>query len=389
MTQSLPCLVRSQPLRLVDVFSGAGGMTQGFLQVREATFRPIWAVDAEPTAVQSYSANFGAHAVIADVAAIVAEQPSIVPRADVVIGGPPCQGFSLLNRNRHDDERRELWQPFMRVVELAEADVFVMENVAQILKTDEHDRVLEHAARLGFRCSSAKLCAADYGVPQVRHRAFIVGCRFADPGPFFPPAPTHRRPTTAQQPALQFESEMPVWKTVRDAISELPAPVGTEIRAEPPPLDLHFGRNPTHLSKTRYALIPEGGNRFDLLRQAPELTPRCWHRPESDSTDLFGRMWWDRPCNTIRVEFYKPEKGRYLHPAQNRPITHREAARLQSFPDSFAFRGSKVEIARQIGNAVPPLLAQAVATSVAAMFVDHRVASAGASAGVDCATALA
>jgi DNA (cytosine-5)-methyltransferase 1 len=105
-------------------------------------------------------------------------------------------------------------------------------------------------------------------------------------------------------------------------------------------------------------------NRFDLQKRAPDLTPGCWIRKKSGVTDLFGRLWWDRHAFTIRTEFFKPEKGRYLHPEQHRPITHREAARLQSFPDEFVFTGSKIEIARQIGNAVPPALAARVADVV-------------------------
>jgi DNA (cytosine-5)-methyltransferase 1 len=105
-------------------------------------------------------------------------------------------------------------------------------------------------------------------------------------------------------------------------------------------------------------------NRVDLLRRAPELTPDCWVRKKEGGTDLFGRLWWDRPAFTIRTEFYKPEKGRYLHPEQHRPITHREAARFQSFPDEFRILGTKIEIAKQIGNAVPVGLAAAVAGAV-------------------------
>ena len=153
--------------------------------------------------------------------------------------------------------------------------------------------------------------------------------------------------------------------SVRDAIANLPEPEGTQIRDEEPPLDIHFGRNPTELSRKRYRVIPEEGmNRFDLQRLAPELTPACWIRKKSGGTDLFGRLWWDRPSVTIRTEFFKPEKGRYLHPVQHRPITHREAARIQSFPDKFKFSGSKIEMARQIGNAVPPTLGKHVASSV-------------------------
>ena len=104
-----------------------------------------------------------------------------------------------------------------------------------------------------------------------------------------------------------------------------------------------------------------------MQRIAPELTPACWIRKTEGGTDLFGRLWWDRPAFTIRTEFFKPEKGRYLHPVQHRPITHREAARLQSFPDSFKFTGTKIEIAKQIGNAVPTLMAAAVAECVLKM----------------------
>jgi DNA (cytosine-5)-methyltransferase 1 len=158
--------------------------------------------------------------------------------------------------------------------------------------------------------------------------------------------------------------------TVRDAIGELPAPVGTEPTDEAPPLNLHFGRRPTETIVMRYKTVPAGGNRFDLQEKRPDITPQCWLDKPTGGTDLFGRLWWDRPSVTIRTEFYKPEKGRYLHPDQHRPITHREAARLQSFPDQFKFIGSKTEIARQIGNAVPPALAARVADSVLAMWLN-------------------
>jgi DNA (cytosine-5)-methyltransferase 1 len=139
--------------------------------------------------------------------------------------------------------------------------------------------------------------------------------------------------------------------------------------ATEPPLDLHFKRQPTEMSLKRYRAIPhEGMNRFDLQRIAPELTPSCWIKKKSGGTDLFGRLWWDRPAFTVRTEFFKPEKGRYLHPVQDRPVTHREAARFQSFPDNFKFVGSKISVARQIGNAVPPLLAASVARCVYALF---------------------
>src|SRR6185369_14761221 len=142
------------------------------------------------------------------------------------------------------------------------------------------------------------------------------------------------------------------------------APKGTEIRSDAAPLNLQFGRSPTPKSLLRYKAIPkEGMNRFDLLKNAPELTPDCWVRKKSGGTDLFGRLWWDRPAFTIRTEFFKPEKGRYLHPEAHRPLTVREAARLQAFParharppHGFIFPEHlpMTVVAKGIGNAVPP-----------------------------------
>jgi DNA (cytosine-5)-methyltransferase 1 len=334
-------------------------MTLGFTREFGNPFVPVWANDHDEAAAVTYNKNLGEHCVGGDIVTLLKDE---IPKADVVIGGPPCQGFSLLNKERDNDPRKHLWRPFMGVVESSDADVFVIENVPQILGSSEHQGILRAAERLGFEVVSAKLCAADYGVPQVRWRAFIVGSRLGDPARAFPPPKTHRSPSRRGELS---EVGLPSWRTVRDAVGNLPAPQGTAIRDVRPPLDLHFGRTPTATSLARYRAIPhEGMNRFDLQRVAPELTPGCWVRKTSGGTDLFGRLWWDRPAFTIRTEFYKPEKGRYLHPEQDRPITHREAARFQSFPDSFRFCGSKIEIARQIGNAVPPLLAAAVSRSV-------------------------
>lgn len=346
-------------LRLIDLFCGAGGLTLGFTRSDRARYTPVWANDLNRHAAATYGANFGPHCTTADLAELLDDGAFDVPPADVVIGGPPCQGFSLLNKQRQGDGRRELWQPYMDVVERSGARAFVMENVVQLLGSHELERIRARASKLGFRVWSGKLCAADYGVPQRRWRAFVVGSREVDPHAALPPAPTHAGPEVQQ-------SSLRPWRTVRDAVSDLPPPVGTAIRDEPGPLDLHFGRNPTEKSRRRYRAIPdEGMNRFDLQERAPELTPDCWIRKKTGGTDLFGRLWWDRPAFTIRTEFFKPEKGRYLHPEQHRPLTHREAARLQSFPDDFRFVGSKTEIARQIGNAVPPLLGRAVADALA------------------------
>jgi len=364
--------------RLIDLFCGAGGMSLGFSEVFGQPFKPVWANDFNQFCGDTYNENFGHHCVVGDIVEILEQGKIEIPKADVVIGGPPCQGFSLLNKNRENDPRKELWRPYLEVVERCGAEIFVMENVPQLLGTFEHGEIVEAARALGFQVWHDKLNAADYGVPQTRIRAFIIGCKFADPSLLFPPRKTHFNPNgNGKQLTIPFNKEKYLakparWKTVRNTIADLPLPEGTEIRNVDPPLDLHFGRNPTELSRKRYRAIPhEGMNRFDLQRIAPELTPKCWIRKKTGGTDLFGRLWWDKPSVTIRTEFFKPEKGRYLHPEQHRPITHREAARFQSFPDNFKFLGSKIEIAKQIGNAVPPLLAARVA-DVVRLLLDQK-----------------
>lgn len=360
-------------IRIIDTFAGAGGMTLGFVRSSGGRFQPVWANDFNDCAVATYNTNFGNHCIGGPIEELLEDPGVTIPQGDIVIGGPPCQGFSLLNRDRDGDERRQLWQQFFEVVTRSNASAFVMENVPQLLTSLEYEEIVQAAEKLGFKVFSDKLCAADYGVPQIRNRALIVGCKFADPKDYFPPLRTHYNSRNGSyDPKLYVENPQP-WRTVREVIGDLPTPEGTNIRDVPPPLDLHFGRMPTPKSIARYKAIPEEGmNRFDLQRNAPELMPLCWIKKKSGGTDLFGRLWWDRQAYTIRTEFYKPEKGRSLHPEQHRPITHREAARFQSFPDDFVFCGKKIEIAKQIGNAVPPMLAAAIAGSMYRMFSDAR-----------------
>ena len=350
--------------RVIDLFAGAGGLTLGFTDRRFCGgFESVWSLDIDQAAVATHRKNFGPHADCGDIEEWIASGKPI-PEADVVIGGPPCQGFSLLNKRRDGDSRRALWLPFLDVVERSNASAFVIENVAELRSSPEYLAIEKHAKKLGFIVVSDILVAADYGAPQTRRRTVIVGYKRGTAAPSFPPLRTHAAPAV--------KSNLPPWKTVWDAIADLPEPVGTAIRSVRAPLDLHFGRNPTEKSLQRYRAVPPGGNRFDLQRNAPEITPDCWVRKTSGGTDLFGRLWWDRPSVTIRTEFFKPEKGRYLHPDQDRPITHREAARLMGFPDDFKFVGTKIEIARQIGNAVPPPLAGAIA-GVVRQLLDARM----------------
>lgn len=347
-----------QKLGVIDLFCGAGGMSLGFCDPRfGGGFETVLALDNDKAAIATHAANFDGEAVCDNIETWI--KTHTIPNADVVIGGPPCQGFSLLNKKRSGDKRRELWEPFLEIADRSGARVFVMENVAELYRSPELDAIRRRAKQFGFETTAKILNSADYGAPQTRKRTIVLGYRNISVGNInFPPAATHAAPLVL--------SHLPKWRTVKDVISDLPAPIGIEIGVGSP-LDLHFGRTPRPLSIKRYKAVPPGGNRFDLQRNALALTPACWVRKESGGTDLFGRLWWDRPSVTIRTEFYKPEKGRYLHPDQHRPITHREAARLMGFPDDFEFKGSKIEIARQIGNGVPPHLAGALAGLVRAM----------------------
>lgn len=355
-------------LKVIDLFCGAGGLSCGFIKGAHGThFESILAIDNDKAAISTYNANFGGHGVVANIEEWIAENP--VPKADIVIGGPPCQGFSLLNKKREGDHRRALWEPYMDIIEKSSASMFVMENVPGLLSSDEFQDIRARAESLGFMLlNPSVLNTADYGAPQTRKRAIAIGVKkeqfSLEQLPSFPPTPSHQNPDKP--------GSLPAWLTVKEFIKDLPAPVGTEIRDVSPPLDLHFGRNPTALSQERYRAVPVGGNRFDLQKNRPDITPACWIKKTSGGTDLFGRLWWDRPSVTIRTEFFKPEKGRYLHPEEHRPITHREAARLMSFADDFIFVGTKTEIARQIGNAVPPVFAQKIASYVIEL-MEYRI----------------
>lgn len=334
----------------MDLFAGCGGMTRGF--VDSGRFTPVFAVDLDPDAAATYGANFGkAHIVCARIEDVVG-----FPEADVVIGGPPCQGFSPLNRDLVGFERRGLWREYLRALSESGARAFVMENVPELLRSPEYREFKRRAQRFGFRVEARIVNAADYGVPQRRRRAIVIGVK---QGLVPWPDETHRDPEIEQ-------SDREPWRTFRDAVSGLPL--------KPNGKDWHTGRNPRPESIRRYKAVPRnGGNRFQMQRNLDRadlghLVPQCWRNKPSGTTDVFGRLWWDRPAFTIRTEFYKPEKGRYLHPTANRPITIREAARCMSFPDNFLFPENlpMTAVARQVGNAVPPLLAQRIAEALAA-----------------------
>lgn len=331
---------------MLDLFAGCGGMTIGAIA---AGFEPVLAVEHDTRAAATYRRNVGDHVLCADIADV-----KRFPRVDLVVGGPPCQGFSSLGVSRGDmaDARNLLWRHYARAIEQARPRAFVMENVPQLLTSSAYRDFERHARELGYAVEARELVASDYGVPQRRRRAIVIGRR--DGLPIAWPAPTY-----AQRPV-----------TVREALAGLPL--------EPDGHNWHQSRpSITELSMERYRHVPpDGGSRqqmIDSLRSKDlgHMIPRCWaERERGKGTDVFGRLWWDRPSVTIRTEFHKPEKGRYLHPVAHRPLTLREGARLQTLPDSFTWPEDQTmsHVARQIGNAVPPLLAEAILRPLAASF---------------------
>lgn len=351
-----------QTFQVVDLFAGCGGLTSGFH--RTGRYRTVGAVEVDLAAATTYAENFGRdvihHGSISDW-----EVDQSAAAAQVVVGGPPCQGFSNLGAKRLDDPRNQLWSEYVRVLTKIQPVAFMIENVDRFLRSTEFE-ALRNELKPGGRLENYVLRydivnAADYGAAQVRRRTIVIG--------------THRDFKPIEIPRGHVSRDQ--WRTVRQSLKNLSTFVPEENQLLPPTtvsphgprvpgafngLTLHLTRDYREISRERFKWIPEGGNRFDL---PDNLKSECWLKHTTGSGDVMGRLRWDRPSVTIRTEFFKPEKGRYLHPSEDRAITHLEAARIQGFADDFKWCGSKVQIARQIGNAVPVELAEAMGMHIA------------------------
>lgn len=338
-------------LRVADLFCGAGGLSLGF---RDADFDLKFSADNDFDSVETYRANLGAHVHQLDLSkgsasSLAAMISTAVGDIDVLVGGPPCQGFSMQGRGDIDDDRNDLLLRHVRIGIALGAKAVAFENVPTVLGPRGRkylDTALAALARGGYSVNSAVLQAADFGVPQLRRRAFVVAIkRNAQSLPFDFPSP------------LRAASE---YVTVREAFSGLPPP--PEDFSEHVAFENHQRRKISDTNLERISFVPEGGGRLDIPAR---LRLPCHAKDDGHRhLDVYGRMWWDRPAPTITAMFDNFSRGRFAHPTENRNITNREGARLQSFPDSFVFMGDKKSVARQIGNAVPPLLAHAVAKAI-------------------------
>ncbi|MGW2415927.1 DNA cytosine methyltransferase [Streptomyces tubercidicus] len=387
----------SESIKVIDLFSGAGGLTTGFHRYvpdgsTSSPFESVAAVEFDKSAASTYAANFPTAKVHAG--DIADWDPGDFTDAEVILGGPPCQGFSGLGKEDPDDPRNLLWQEYKRVVEKVSPKIFVMENVDRFLRSPQFEdlqRAVNHGEFSNYTLRVKILNSADYGVPQARRRVIVIGTR-NDLPPVEHPEPTHDRRPERWQPSLEPDgpdSPPLPWVAVGPAVFartrckeikgvDLPDRPGDDrsplgLRKPGPFLttELHIGRTPEPLSLARYAAIPRGGNRHDLRGRYAEidgetvyLSTKSWDKHNAGSGDVMGRMHYDRPSVTIRTEPHKPEKGRYLHPTEHRPITYYEAALIQGFPEDFKWHGTKIDIARQIGNAVPIGLAKELARVV-------------------------
>jgi DNA (cytosine-5)-methyltransferase 1 len=330
----------------VSLYCGAGGLDLGFVQ---AGFDVVWANDADKEAIATYRANIGSHAVCSDV--LTTPLPDVQP--DLVIGGPPCQGFSVIGRMQEDDPRSRHVFHFLDIVRDLQPQAFVMENVKALGVNPRwaplRAELVRRAGELGYATRLAILNAADYGVPQARERMFLLGRRGEEPfGP--PPA------TTAGQP-----------RTVREALAQLP-PFGTPGNDTVTGARVVPSQNPVMRPTAHVGSLLFNGSGRPLHLDRPAKT-----LPASmggNATPIIDQQELEKDVEPWVLAYHRRllqgGRPRRTAPKRLRRLTVEEAAVLQSFPVGFRFHGPRVAQYRQVGNAVPPLLAQAVARSVIA-----------------------
>jgi len=344
-------------LKVVDLFSGVGGLSLGF---RMEGFEVVLANEIDKEISESYKVNHPDTLMInKDITKLNIEEMFREYQGKVagVIGGPPCQGFSQKGqRNTIKDERNYLFLYFYNVVKFIRPRFFVMENVPNLLTAEKgffKDEIVKLFGDLGYSLSLDILNASDYGVPQNRRRAVVIGC--LGELEIELPKPQSRKVTIwdaisdlayLNSAEGQFEQEYRV-----EPLSEYQ----TLLRENANRLYNHIATNHSSIALERLSMIPQNGGRDDLPKE---------HLTKSIYSGTWSRMIKDDVSVTITTRFDTPSSGKFSHPFLNRAITVREAARIQSFPDNFIFYGTKGSQMKQVGNAVPPILAKKIAKSI-------------------------
>lgn len=320
--------------KYIDLFAGAGGMSLGF---DTAEFENVLAVEYDKCFAETYSFNFPNHNLkVADIKNISNDEINKIignHKVDVIIGGPPCQGFSIagkIGRNFIDDERNHLFKEFVRFVEVVKPRIFVMENVAA-LKTHNKGKtikeIIKEFERVGYAVKYDVLNAVNYGIPQQRRRIFIIG-------------------TLDKENKFNFPEKTIKQTTIAEALEGLP-----ELKSgETSDIPNHNAMNHSKQMLEKMSYVKDGGNRNDIPEEI---------RPKSGDIRKYIRYNSKEPSICITGDMRK-----VFHFSQNRALTGRELARIQTFPDTFIFKGKTGKVQQQIGNAVPPKLAFQIANSV-------------------------
>jgi DNA (cytosine-5)-methyltransferase 1 len=337
--------------KAIDLFAGAGGLALG---LSRAGFEICAAVEYDKWAAETYRINLHDHLIEKDIREVGVRELLKAAglkkgECDLLAGGPPCQGFSIQRRGPDEDSRNELVLEFLRLVEGIQPRFFLMENVSGLMSKRGRPFVQEFVRRItanGYRVQTETLDAVEFGVPQFRRRVILVGER-ADTFQNF------HFPKGVLEPSE--------YRTVKTAIGDLPSP---PLNGKPHIKISNHSREAklSKLNLERLRHMPPGGGREDL----PEHLQLPCHRnnPGHRHMEVYGRLAWGRPSGTITARFDSFTRGRFGHPTENRSLTLREGARLQTFPDSFVFVGNREEGAKQIGNAVPPLFAEVLGRAI-------------------------
>lgn len=374
----------------VDLFSGAGGITLG---VANAGFNVVFCSDRDEACELTHKRNFPTVPFVRTNIEglsgrnILKEAGLKRGELDLLIGGPPCQGFSMIGQRKIWDPRNGLFHEFLRLATELNPKCVVIENVTGLATLNKGTVLREIGAafaQAGYAVDCAELLAAQYGVPQMRWRMFFIGWRFDQDKRGGFPLPSHGSAGIGDlvpNRTLSAESSAG-FVTIREAIGDLPAVRGGEPgmayagrpdsdyqkamrEGAPKVLGNHYAARLSKQNMARIELLKPGE---DWRALPHELLPAGMQRAlRKDHTRRYRRMQWNGIARSIITRFRDPKSGEYIHPEQHRTISIREAARIQSFPDWFVFEGSYSEQYDQVGNAVPPLLARAVAAELRKM----------------------
>lgn len=339
--------------KVIDLFCGAGGLTLGF---EKQNFESVLAIDMWNNAIDTFNNNRKDKVgVVKDIAEVDEKfiKNYVNGHVSGVIGGPPCQGFSLAGRRSEDDERNKLYQEYFKTLSIINPDFFVIENVTGILSMKNgavKDDIIKRAKKIGYNVYLDKLVASDYGVPQNRVRVFFVGIKEElDKGTFKFPKKFNYKVTCEE--AI---SDLPSLDNNDDPTKYISEPTSNyqkEMRKHSTRVYNHEQTSHTEETKKLISYVPQGGSIKDL----PDKL-----KGNRKYSSLLRRMNSKSQSNTIDTGHRT-----YFHYQENRILSVREAARIQSFPDDYIFSGSKVNQYKQVGNAVPPLLAEQVAKAIA------------------------